>query len=39
MSQDVEANWSKVADMIIDVVTKVDRRVPEARKGLKQASG
>lgn len=34
MQKDVEANWSKVADMLADVVMKVDMKVPDARKGM-----
>jgi hypothetical protein len=36
MTKDCEANWSKVADMLIEVVTKVDLKIPEARKGVSQ---
>jgi len=35
MAKDVEANASKVADMLVEVVMKVDTRIPLARKGIK----
>lgn len=35
MARDVEANSSKVADMLVEVVMKVDTRIPIARKGVK----
>jgi V-type H+-transporting ATPase subunit G len=35
MAKDVAANADKVADMLIEVVTRVDMRIPEARKGVK----
>lgn len=34
MGKDVEANWSQVADMIIEVVTRVEMKIPDARKGV-----
>ena len=35
MTKDVQDNADKVADMLIDVVTRVDMKIPEARKGVK----
>ena len=35
MAKDVEANAAKVAQMLLEVVMKVDTRIPEARKGVK----
>ena len=35
MARDVEANAAKVAEMLLEVVMKVDTRIPEARKGVK----
>ena len=36
MGKDVEANWTKVADMLVEVVTRVEMKIPEARKGVEQ---
>ena len=35
MAKDVDVNAAKVADMMLEVVMKVDMRIPEARKGVK----
>jgi len=35
MAKDVQTNADKVADMLIEVVTKVQMVIPEARKGVK----
>ena len=35
MAKEVDENSSKVADLILDVVFKVNNQIPEARKGVK----
>ena len=35
MSKDVDAGAHKVAEMLLEVVMKVDMRIPQARKGVK----